>query len=258
MNDELIVPPHESEEPVAGEPVAAVISSERLQRLLGFLAINGVCACNLQWLDQALTHRSYANENPPLPHNERLEFLGDSVISLVVSKWLYLTNPTMTEGDMSRIRAAVVSRSSLGRRALEIGVGEVMRVGVSEERNGGRARDTIVGSALEAVAGVIYLSAGMDEAQLFVERNICAFGLPEVEMTEYIDYKSRLQELVQSRQRGLPQYEVVSENGPEHDKQFKVTVSVGGTLEGTGTGTRKRVAENAAARDAYHRLVNSE
>ena len=248
----IMLPPQEHDE--GDHPPIVTLCFERRNRLRGFLLMNDLQFCDLLLLDQALTHRSFANENLHGYHNERLEFLGDSVIALAVSQALFRDFPEMSEGEMSRRRSAIVSRASLGRRAWEIGIGEIIRLGVSEEHNGGRARDTIIGSAIEAVVGAVYLSCGLDTAIRFVELSIYKAGLPEVDMSEYTDFKSRLQELVQREYHVLPHYALHRETGPEHDKIFEVIVSISGECIGRGCGNRKRTAENAAAQVAFENL----
>ncbi|MDD4278904.1 MAG: ribonuclease III [Candidatus Sumerlaeales bacterium] len=231
-----------------------LLTEERKALLCAFLERNGLENTSLELLEEATTHRSYANEHQTAFHNERLEYLGDSVISLVVSTALYKDFQTMDEGEMSRHRSSIVSRSSLGRRAHEIGLQDIMLLGVSEEANGGRERPTLIGSALEAVVGAVYLSRGMAVVKKFITRYIYQPGLPEVDMREFIDYKSRLQEFVQKVYHTTPEYSVVREIGPDHDKQFEIEATVLNERVGRGLGSRKRLAENAAAQSAYEQF----
>ncbi len=246
---------NESETP-SRRSVESLLTAERKTRLRSFLMYNKLPAFrSLKLLEIATMHRSFANEHQTGLQNERLEFLGDSVISLVVASALYHDFPTMDEGEMSRRKSVIVSRSTLGRRAYEIGLTEIVLLGTSEENNGGRYRDTLIGSALEAVVGAIYLEKGLNVVQRFIIDSIYRPSLPEVDMSEYTDYKSRLQELVQRIYHTIPQYTVIGEHGPEHLKEFEVAVNVMGERIGRGRGNRKRSGENSAAKDAFDKFT---
>lgn len=205
-------------------------------------------------LERALTHKSYANENRVLSHNERMEFLGDSVLNLIVSEHLMQACPDSTEGDLSRLRAAIVSEPALARVARAIGMGEYILLGRGEEQTGGRDKNSLLANSLEALIASIYLDAGKDAADAFVNRffediirHTCASG-------GSFDFKTRLQELCQERIRQLPEYRTVSESGPDHQKQFTVEVWVKEDLCGRGTGRSKKEAEQRAAKEALERM----
>jgi ribonuclease III len=205
-------------------------------------------------LERSLTHKSYANENRVPSHNERMEFLGDSVLNLIVSEYLMKTCPDSTEGDLSRLRAAVVSEPALARIARAIGLGDYILLGKGEEQTGGRDKDSLLANSLEALIASIYLDSGKEAAEGFVVRffeeiikRTCASG-------GSFDYKTQLQELCQERIRQLPEYRIVSESGPDHQKQFTVEVWINGQVFGRGTGKSKKEAEQRAAKEGLERF----
>jgi ribonuclease-3 len=207
-------------------------------------------------LERALTHKSYANENRLTEHNERMEFLGDSVLNLVVSELLMNALPEASEGDLSRIRAAVVSEPSLAAVAREIDLGEFLLVGRGEEQTGGRDKDSLLADGLEALVASLYLDGGIDRAGDFITRffrgtigRVRTAGGTE-------DHKTGLQELCQERLKTLPEYRVVSESGPDHRKEFTVELSILGEVCGRGTGRNKKEAEQRAAKEALEKLSN--
>jgi len=207
-------------------------------------------------LEQALVHRSYLNENPhfSLTSNERLEFLGDAVLGLLVAERLYRDFPGLSEGEMTRLRAALVQRDTLARVARSIGLGDYLYLGKGEEVSGGREKPTNLAAALEAVLGAVYLDGGMVAAEKVV------WLLLEVEIDRVagqpgeVDYKSRLQELVQARYQVTPDYRALGATGPDHARSFTVEVVVGGEVLGKGSGKSKKAAETQAARIALERL----
>lgn len=205
-------------------------------------------------LVNALTHSSYANENRgrSCESNERLEFLGDSVLGLVVADALYRRFPELPEGRMTRIRAQLVCEESLHRVAGELGLGEYMRLGRGEEHTGGRSRTSILADAVEALIAAMYLDGGMDVARSFIERYI----LPALETGSeaFGDCKTQLQELVQRKSGSVLTYELLGESGPDHDKTFTSQVSLNGRPLGSGSGRTKKEAEQAAARAALREL----
>lgn len=206
-------------------------------------------------LEVALTHRSYLNENPSirLPHNERLEFLGDAVLELAVTEHLYTTYD-LPEGDLTNLRAAIVRGEMLSQVAHVWNLDHFLRLSKGERRDTGKARQYILANAVEAVIGAIYLDQGYREAQKLVARDVISL-LPDVmEKGLHIDAKSRFQELAQERFRQTPIYRVLSESGPDHAKQFRVSASVGTEQWGEGSGTSKQEAEQAAARSALKRI----
>jgi ribonuclease-3 len=205
-------------------------------------------------LERALTHKSYANENRLSEHNERMEFLGDSVLSLVVSELLMNALPGASEGELSRIRAAVVSEPSLAAVARTIGLGEFLLVGRGEEQTGGRDKDSLLADSLEALVASLYLDGGMEPAGAFITR----FFRDTIDRVQAAggaaDHKTELQELCQERLKILPEYRVVSETGPDHRKEFTVELSIRGEVCGRGTGRNKKEAEQRAAKEALERL----
>ncbi|OPZ14527.1 MAG: Ribonuclease 3 [candidate division BRC1 bacterium ADurb.BinA364] len=236
-------------------------SAERAALLVRFLRQWNLSAEKIELFDQALTHASFAFENNLPGDNERLEFLGDSVLGFVVARWLFESSPLAAEGNLSRKKASLVSRSILGRRAREMGLEEALRLGKGESRNASRHRTSLLGSSLEALVGAVYLTFGMDAAQRFVIDHIAAPSQELLERPEARDYKSAFQELVQKRFRCPPQYITVGEFGPDHEKNFRVQAVVGGRVFGEGEGRRKKDAENLAAQIAveyFQRAIQAE
>jgi ribonuclease-3 len=209
---------------------------------------------DLRLLERALTHRSFANENRLAEHNERMEFLGDAVLNLVVSELLMQAWPLSPEGDLSRYRAAVVSEASLAAAARQIGLGEFLRLGRGEEQSGGREKGSLLADSLEALIASLYLDGGIAEARAFIARLFQDAVRKARDAGASRDFKTELQELSQDRLRVLPQYRVVAEAGPDHQKSFTVELTVGGEVLGRGTGRSKKDAEQKAAREAFERL----
>ena len=206
-------------------------------------------------LTTALTHSSYANENRGRGEcNERLEFLGDSVLGMVVADALFRRFPELPEGRMTRLRAQLVCEESLHRVASELGLGEYVRLGRGEEHTGGRRRTSILADAVEAVIAAMYLDGGLDTAKAFIERQILSAldGAGPVMRVE--DCKTELQELVQKKSGQSLSYELLGESGPDHDKTFTSQVSLNGRPIGSGSGRTKKEAEQAAARAALEAL----
>ncbi|PCI40474.1 MAG: ribonuclease III [Elusimicrobia bacterium] len=201
---------------------------------------------NPETLREALTHKSFAFERDTGVHNERLEFLGDSVLSVIVARLLFDEHPEEDEGRLSKHRASLVSRASLAKWAESIDLGPHLRLGSGEESTGGRTRPSLLGNALEAIIGAVYVDGGFDAAYAFVHR--CFLD----ERGEYVesDFKSRLQELVQKRHQSMPEYAILKATGPDHDKTFHVEVTFGAKALGEGSGKTKKEAEQEAARDA--------
>jgi ribonuclease-3 len=205
-------------------------------------------------LELALTHRSFAYENGGSPDNERLEFLGDSVLGKAVTVMLYTENPTLDEGELAKLRASVVSSVALAEIARTIGLGDHLLLGRGEERTGGRAKSSILADAVEAVIGAAFLSAGGEETDRFVLRLVQPL-LDDPDRTgAFVDPKTSLQEVASRRGAGLPVYEVES-SGPDHSRVFVATVTVGDLVTATGTGTSKKQAEMSAALEAWSSLV---
>jgi ribonuclease-3 len=210
---------------------------------------------NIELLERALTHKSYANENRVPYHNERMEFLGDAVLNLVVSEYLMKTCPDSTEGDLSRLRAAVVSEPALAAIAREIGLGRYILLGRGEEQTGGRDKGSLLANCLEALIASIYLDTGKESADAFVIRFFENIIQKTCTSRGTLDHKTKLQELCQERLRQLPEYKVVSESGPDHQKQFEVEVWIKGQVSGRGIGRNKKEAEQRAAKEAIARLT---
>ena len=205
-------------------------------------------------LKNALTHSSYANENRAegVPSNERLEFLGDSVLGFVTAKHLYAVQPAMPEGRMTRLRAELVCEHSLYGVAQELELGAYLRMGHGEEKNGGRARASILADATEAVIAAIFLDGGIEPAAKFIDSRVLS---PEAIRAHHAsDYKTELQELVQRRPDQQLRYTDAGESGPDHDKLFMSEVSLNGCTIGRGSGRTKKEAEQAAACQALERL----
>ena len=210
---------------------------------------------NRALLETALTHSSYANENRAsgIVCNERLEFLGDSVLGVTVADFLYRHFPDMPEGRMTRLRAELVCEQSLHRVALELHLGDYLRLGKGEEHNGGRKRASILSDAVEAVIAAMYLDAGMETAAGFIHRCLLD-DIRAIETPTFTDYKTSLQELVQRHSGQVLSYELVGEEGPDHAKTFRVQVCLNGDPIGRGTGRTKKEAEQAAAANALEAL----
>lgn len=198
-------------------------------------------------------HRSWCAENPGWRSNERLEFLGDSVLGIVITDHLFTTYPDLAEGDLAKVRASVVSAAALSEVADELALGEAMLLGKGEDGSGGREKPSILADALEAVLGVVYVEVGMDAARDLVLRLLLARTTEAATGPGGQDYKTRLQEIAAQRFAEQPAYEVADE-GPDHAKQFFAEVHIDGVLQGRGQGRSKKQAEQAAARDAWARL----
>ena len=206
----------------------------------------------------ALTHRSYVNENPGLDSadNERLEFLGDAVLGLVITEKLYHELPDATEGEMTKLRAALVSRNTLARLASAIGLGDHLYLGKGEEINEGRNKPANLASALEAVIAAVSLDGGQVTAKDFILRLFDRELASVISHGSLPNYKSQLQELLQSRRLPAPSYHVVEVSGPEHDPQFTIEVRSGDTVLGQGIGKSKKLAEASAACSALEHLLD--
>lgn len=206
-------------------------------------------------LDRALTHRSFAYENGGLPTNERLEFLGDSVLGVVVTETLYRTHPDLSEGRLAKLRAAVVNARALAEVGRAIGLGEHVKLGRGEEATGGRQKASILSDTVEAVIGAVHLSGGGFETSAQVVHRLFD---PLIEaasaMGAGLDWKTSLQELSAEHSLGVPEY-VIEDSGPDHMKTFTAQVRVGDRLYGNGTGRSKKEAEQAAAETAYGEIV---
>lgn len=207
-------------------------------------------------LEQALTHRSFLGSNggDPGRSNERLEFLGDAVLELVVIEHLYGDFPIDREGELTKKKSLLVSKGVLAHRAEQMGLGDFILLSESERDSGGRERASILADAFEAVVGAIYLDRGLGEARRFISEQLLRTATAILEDRAHLNYKSLLQEYVQAKHKTHPRYRVVTELGPDHMKLFTVEVSVRGILLGKGQGRNKKEAEQSAAGDALTRL----
>ena len=204
-------------------------------------------------LERALTHRSYAYENGGLPTNERLEFLGDSVLGLVVTDTLYRSHPDLPEGQLAKLRAAVVNMRALAEVGRSLGLGELIRLGRGEETTGGRNKSSILADTLEAVLGAVYLTGDLELAATVVHQLFDPLIEEAATLGAGLDWKTSLQELTATANLGVPEYSV-AESGPDHQKTFTATVLVAGTSYGQGTGRSKKEAEQEAAAAAWKTL----
>jgi ribonuclease-3 len=210
-----------------------------------------------QLLKTALSHRSSLKETG-LDSNERLEFLGDAVLGLVVSSYLYKNNEEMPEGELTRMKALLVNETVLSRAALSFGLGEFLYLSAEEKKAGGNERPSITADAFEALLGAVYLDGGYDQAKRLVRRYILADSDDIIGDKKLQNYKGELLELMQSRAEGMPHYRVRDEIGPDHDKVFDVEVYINDQLLGEGRGKSKKEAEQDAARAALKTLRDQE
>lgn len=217
---------------------------EELQNLLG-IRFN-----NLELLKTALTHKSWAVENRVLEHNERLEFLGDSVLAVIVAEYLYKSLPDKEEGSLSKLRSVLVSKLQLAKWGKQIGLGKYILISKAEDYSGGRKKDSIIAGVFEAILGAIYLDQGIEACKNFMFKKF----LTDVSNIEIQDYKSLLQEIAQKEFKTLPEYVIVKEIGPDHDKEFDCIVKIGDRVLGHGRGKTKKQAQQNAAKQAIERI----
>lgn len=233
------------------------ISQDRAKELQEFETKLGVPFLNRPLLNQSLTHSSFGHEKNQ-PDNERLEFLGDAVLKLVATEYLYKKFPDLAEGDLTKIRAAVISDESFSRVGLKLNIGNYLLLSANEKKGGGSRRRSNLANAFEAVVGAVYLDAGLSK----VRDLIIEFLREEIEIvssTGYIrDYKSALQELAQKTKHQLPHYHVIKESGPRHRRVFWIEVKVKGKRLGIGRGGNKKEAEQRAAAMALKHLKGEE
>ena len=221
-----------------------------LQESIGYVFVDA------SLLLEALTHKSYSNEQPEgtTPCNERLEFLGDAVLDLVVSRFVFQRYPQAQEGELTRIRAEVVSEKGLAVVARRLQLGRYLLLGRGEERSGGRDKESLVANALEALLGAVFCDGGFEPARQLAER-LFAGQLDEAgRRKQGLDHKTRLQEISQARYSVAPEYVLVREEGPEHRRQYFVEVQLAGKPLGRGQGSTKKKAEQQAALQAINRL----
>ena len=226
----------------------------REELLRGLVHTLGLPIQNLTLLDVALTHTSFANENKQatIHHNERLEFLGDAVLDLIVAEYLFLHYPQMAEGELTRAKAAIVCESSLAEMSRKLEYGKYLRLGRGEMHSGGRERPSILADTFEAVLGAIYLECSQEETEAFVLSHL-QDALHRIEEGHFDeDYKTLLQEYVQRDGEHKIEYSLVEESGPDHNKSFVMAAIVDGVVKGQGTGKSKKMAEQEAAKVAYN------
>ncbi len=200
-------------------------------------------------LELALTHRSWANEQGIPEHYERLEFLGDAILCMITAEWLYQSHPELPEGELSKRKAQLVSRPSLAHHAEKIGLGPTLRIGVGEDRSGGRTKASLLADSMEAVFGAVYLDGGLDAARDVILPMLEEVGEEPAQLLA-ADAKTQLQEVTQALGLDLPDYRVAAASGPDHSKVFTVECWVGGELAGRGEGPSKKMAEQKAAAEA--------
>ena len=226
------------------------------QRLQQFQGIIEYQFTDLELLKVALTHRSFAKSGDRnwLPSNERLEFLGDSVLGLVAADLLYRSYPQQPEGGLTKLKSLLVNETTLFRTAQILDLGRYILLSPDEDRAGGRRRPSITADTLEAIIGAIYLDGGLAEAQKFIERILYSQMETITNDKTFRNYKGDLLEYLQARGLGMPHYEVISEEGPDHDKTFKVAVHSNGEMVGRGVGASKKDAEQLAAGEALKKF----
>ena len=210
---------------------------------------------NKEYILEALTHSSYSNENKNYPFNERLEFLGDSVLSIVISDYLFKKETKLPEGELTKIRANIVCEESLSEVSKDIHLGKYMLLGKGEEATGGRERISILADALEAVIAAIYLDGGLDKAREFILTNMEKIINDSIKGKIFRDYKTCLQEVLQSNGENNIWYKLIEEKGPDHNKRFVMEVGINDTVLGVGEGKSKKDAEQVAAKCALDKKM---
>jgi ribonuclease-3 len=220
----------------------------------------GIHFTNYDLLDVALTHRSYLNEHrdDSLPNNERLEFLGDAVLELIISSYLFRTYPDKPEGELTNIRAALVRTESLAEESRNLGLGKFLKMSKGEEDSGGRDKDYLLANTFEAVLGAIYENLGIEVCEEYIARTLLKKVDTIVENNLYIDPKTQAQEIIQAQFKVTPLYEVVKEEGPDHDKKFTVALEINNKRIATGIGSSKQKAEEEAAKETIKLLNNKD
>lgn len=215
---------------------------------------------NIQLLNESITHSSYANENKKknIKYNERLEFLGDSVLSIVISDHLFKRLINVQEGDLTKIRASIVCEPSLAKCSQVMNIGKYLLLGKGEESTGGRERVSILADAFESILGAIYLDGGFEQAKIFTLRNLDCVIEDAINGRVFQDYKTHLQEIIQSENSDKIIYEVAKEEGPDHNKIFHVYVKIGNRIVGKGSGKSKKEAEQNAAKEALKEVLINE
>lgn len=232
-----------------------VSSSENIQRLEAHIAYSFKKA---SLIEEALTHKSFAQEKSEKSYffNERLEFLGDAVLGLVISEYLYRTYPHYTEAELSKIKAYAVQEATLAEAALKLDIGSYLRLGKGEEASGGRKKPSLLANAFESIIAAIYLDGGFKNTKEFVLINLEEKIKNLIEKDLIFDYKTSFQEMVQEKFGVLPQYRLKKEEGPEHMKTFHVEVCIKKIFYGTGKGRSKKEAEQKAAEEGMKKIKN--
>ncbi|MBA4421676.1 MAG: ribonuclease III [Syntrophus sp. (in: bacteria)] len=235
------------------------MKEKRVQALMELEAYIGYRFEDRGLLDNALTHRSFVNENNALPcqDNERLEFLGDAVLELTVSDMLMKKFPDLAEGELSKLRASVVNEQPLAKLARSFRIGEFLLLGRGEESSGGRTKPSLLANAFESVVAAMYLDGGFDRTAAFIGRLFEPLIEAGAAAAVYRDYKTAAQEICQNLFRELPRYIVTSETGPDHEKRFETSLVIGQRVIATGTGRSKKEAEQQAAKEALEVLRNN-
>ena len=214
----------------------------------------GVVVNNRKLILNAFVHASYVNEHDEFEEdNERLEFIGDAVLQILVSDFLYKLEPKLTEGDMTLYRAKLVREEALAYYSREMGLNYFVLLGTGEESTGGRERDSIIADLFEALLGAVYLDSGLENARKIVS-HIVPQDISQIDISSVTDYKTKLQEYVQSDKRESVTYEVVDTRGPSNAPEFEVVVKLNNLIFGRGIGTSKKRAEQMAAKDAFEKL----
>lgn len=232
-----------------------IVSDERRVTLLSFQKKVGLKFKNIELLDLAFCHRSFVNEvSEDIDNNERLEFLGDSVLGVVVADYLFRLLPDRPEGDLARVKSHVVSENSLFSVAKTLGLDSIIRVGRGEELSGGRHKKALLSDCMEAVIGAFYLDAGYDKTSEFILRYLREPIATVLADKHSKDYKTLLQEFVQRRFRNCPRYLLDRKIGPDHQQTFWVTVLINNKKYGTGAGSSKKSAEQESARIAWEKM----
>lgn len=210
---------------------------------------------DMKLLETALTHRSFSNERTDGENNEKLEFLGDSVLGLIITDYLYKEFPALNEGDLARIKSFIVSEEILSSIGKKLGINKYMRIGKGEELTGGRDKKGLIADAFEALLGAMYLDGKYARVEAFVVKLFKEDIDSVINQEKGLDYKTLLQEFVQKKFKDCPKYNLIKESGPEHDKTFSMEVVVNDKVYGTGSGKSKKEAEKTAAMLAYNKLV---
>jgi ribonuclease-3 len=233
-----------------------ILDNRRIAALRTLCEALGVSFSNIELLHQALTHTSFANEcrNMGVIHNERLEFLGDAVLDLVISEYLFREFPNLPEGELTKSRSVVVCEGTLARRAAELNIGQYLLLGKGEASSGGRERASILADSFEAIIGAVYMDGGFRETSKFVLAQLKS-ALDMIGRGEGAkDYKTLLQEVVQKHNDSKIAYEIIDQRGPDHNKVFEVAVLINDVRSGTGVGKSKKEAEQHAAKQALVQL----